>query len=234
MAPNPVSRAYRILARRSACLGLAGAAAALPIPAYPMPGDVHFDIAAQPLESALVAYTRTTGLAVLVRSGLTAGRRGQAVQGRYEPADALERLLAGTGLEVRYSSKQAFTLVAPAGDRGQAADVRATGDGTARRQLMAYAGVVQATLMRSLCHWQPHDLGRYRASLQMWINRAGTIGRVNLLATTGDKARDHDIESRLRGLVMDRPPPAGLPQPLTIILTPAGDQARTCGLASGS
>lgn len=207
---------------------MAGVAAASPLSAALPPKAMHFDIGAQALESALVAYTRATGLSVLVRSGLTDGKQGRPVRGWHAPAEALEQLLAGTGLGARYSSASAFTLVAPDPSRG-VPPADDPGDGVrSARLLHAYAGVVQATIMRSLCHWQPEQVGRYRAGLEMWVDRAGSIARVRLLATTGDRLRDHDLVTRLRGLAMDRPPPAGLPQPLTILLAPASEPALAC------
>lgn len=227
MALISVSRAYRAVAWCSACLGLAGAAAAAAaLPTAAASQAMHFDIPAQPLESALVAYTRATGLSVLVQSGLTEGKQAGPVKGWHAPAEALAQLLAGTGLRVRYSSASAFTLVAPAAGRQAAPRTQEGAPGAGL--LRAYAGVVQATLMRSLCHWQPEQVGRYRAGLEMWIDRAGGIGRVRLLASTGDAERDRNLVSRLRGLVMDRPPPPGLPQPLTIVLAPVSDPSTAC------
>ncbi|WP_196367977.1 STN domain-containing protein, partial [Achromobacter xylosoxidans] len=72
---------------------------------------IPFDIAAQPLDAALAAYTQATGMAVLVTSRVTAGRQGAAVRGRLAPREALRQLLAGTGLQARYTSASAFTLV---------------------------------------------------------------------------------------------------------------------------
>ncbi|MFY3666147.1 energy transducer TonB, partial [Achromobacter ruhlandii] len=59
--------------------------------------SIAFDIAAQPLDAALAAYTQATGMAVLVTSRLTAGRQGSAVRGRRAPRAGLRPVLAGTG-----------------------------------------------------------------------------------------------------------------------------------------
>lgn len=222
-----MSGAWSRLAWRMARAGLLGlflpvlaARAEVPPDAATMP----FDIPAQALDAALTAYTQTTGLAVLVASGLTAGRRAVAVRGHYAPREALRRLLADTPLEVRYTSDTAFTLVAP-----EAAPAATSGTyAQAQALLMAYAGTVQSTLTRSLCHWQGEAFGRYRAGLELWIDRAGKVDRARLLGSTGDDARDADMVLRLRGLVMDAPPPADLPQPLTLLLTRQRDPAAIC------
>ena len=95
------------------------------------------------------------------------GQRAAAVQGWYAPQDALSRLLAGTGLQARYSSATAFTLVEPA-----AKPSGPDGDRPATVPL-AYAGVLQRTVTRALCQWRGAEFGRYRAALQLWIGRNG-------------------------------------------------------------
>ncbi|MBH1984684.1 MAG: STN domain-containing protein, partial [Burkholderiales bacterium] len=57
---------------------------------------VRFDLPAQPLDAALVAFGEVTGYSVLVSSQLAAGRVAAPVRGDYTPAEALQRLLAGT------------------------------------------------------------------------------------------------------------------------------------------
>ncbi len=69
-----------------------------------------FDIAAGPLESVLADFTRETGIAVtFAREGIkTVSSPG--VTGLYTPEQALERLLAQTGLTFRFASSSAVTL----------------------------------------------------------------------------------------------------------------------------
>ena len=76
----------------------------------------YFDLPAQPLDAALVAFGEATGYSVLVSSELAAGRMAAPVRGDYTPAEALQRLLAGTQLGVRFSGRNAFTLLALADD----------------------------------------------------------------------------------------------------------------------
>lgn len=191
------------------------------------PAALRFDIAAQPLDAALAAYTQATGMAVLVDSSLTAGRRASAVQGRYAPQDALGRLLAGTGLQARYTNAMAFTLAEPAPAAAQ--------PGRAPAQVPAsYAGVLQRTVTRALCQWRGAEFGRYRATLQLWIGRNGAVSRAALLSGTGDARRDAALAALMTGLVMDAPPPAALPRPVTISLTPRPDPAADCRLAGAA
>ncbi|WP_293395881.1 secretin and TonB N-terminal domain-containing protein, partial [Nevskia sp.] len=55
----------------------------------------------QPLGTALTALSRETGVQVIADRELLAGRRAAALRGRYSAAQALERLLAGSGLAAR-------------------------------------------------------------------------------------------------------------------------------------
>ncbi|OAS90018.1 hypothetical protein A6I77_23225 [Achromobacter xylosoxidans] len=191
---------------------------------------IAFDIAAQPLDAALAAYTQATGMAVLVTSRLTAGRQGNAVRGRLAPREALGLLLAGTGLQARYSSASAFTLVeAPASAPAPRASAT-----TPSAALTRYAGILQNTVTRALCQWTGARFGRYRASLQLWIGRNGVVRQARVLSGTGDARRDAALAGVLSGLIMDTPPPADLPQPVTIVLAPRADPDADCRLAGAA
>ena len=190
----------------------------------PSPGGCA-DIAAQPLDAALAAYAQTTGMAVLVASRVTAGRRAAAVQGWYAPQDALSRLLAGTGLQARYSSATAFTLVEPAASRpGRTAIVR-------RRCRWPTRACCSAP-SRARC-----VSGAARSSAgtgpRCSSGSAATASAAAPLAGTGDARRDAALTGLMTGLVMDAPPPAGLPQPVLIRLAPRADAAADCRHAAG-
>lgn len=73
---------------------------------------VRFDLPAQPLDAALVAFGEVTGYSVLVSRQLAAGRVAASVRGGYTPTEALQRLLVGTQLGARLSGSNAFTLLA--------------------------------------------------------------------------------------------------------------------------
>ncbi|PJM70118.1 STN domain-containing protein [Achromobacter ruhlandii] len=193
--------------------------------------SIAFDIAAQPLDAALAAYTQATGMAVLVTSRLTAGRQGSAVRGRLAPRQALRQLLAGTGLQARYASASAFTLVESA---ASAPPPRAAGAAPSPAAVTRYAGVLQNTVTRALCQGTGAQFGRYRASLQLWIGRNGVVRQARVLSGTGDARRDEALAGVLSGLIMDAPPPADLPQPVTIVLAPRPDPRTDCRLAGAA
>ncbi|MGH6782567.1 MAG: TonB-dependent receptor plug domain-containing protein, partial [Sphingomonadaceae bacterium] len=63
-----------------------------------------FDIPAQPLSSALLSFSRTTGRQILVAPALTERRTSRPAKGLLSAEAGLERLLAGSGLSVRASA----------------------------------------------------------------------------------------------------------------------------------
>ncbi len=214
-----------------ACLLLAGAVAHAQAVGTQQKGSVlRFDIPAQSLEQALADYSLTTGFSVLVASQLTASLRSTALQGEFAPRQALDRLLQGTSLRVRYSSPTAFTLLPPARSGPRMAPVAPRTDkgGQGSFRGSYYAGLIQKAVTGALCRSRAEDFGRYRASLQLWISAAGVIERARLLESTGRKERDAALPRHLAGVAIDGPLPPGLPQPVTILLTPHPNAMADC------
>jgi iron complex outermembrane receptor protein len=73
-------------------------------------GQVAFNLPAQPLASALAAYARQTGIKMAYPASLTAGKSAPALRGAYSRTDALERLLAGSGLNYRFADAGSATV----------------------------------------------------------------------------------------------------------------------------
>ncbi|MCF7750266.1 TonB-dependent outer membrane receptor [Bacillus subtilis subsp. subtilis] len=177
----------------------------------------HFDIPAQPLPQALQLYGETTGVAVLIDAHLLGGLRSTPVKGTQAPLAALQTLLQGTGLVPRFVDGAAFTLV-PA-DAGAAAPSTALPTPASSAVPAHAARVLQQSLEQALCGDRATRPGRYRAALQLWWDEDRSIARVELLESSGDPARDNAIVARLRGLALPGLP-AGLPQPVTMLLLP--------------
>jgi len=73
-------------------------------------GEQTFDIPAGDLQSALLAFSQAVDLQLLYPAEMTAGLRTQGVRGTFTPEAALRRLLAGTGLNYRFSDANTVTL----------------------------------------------------------------------------------------------------------------------------
>lgn len=97
---RPRSVPLRLLA---ACLLLLSAAAAKPVP---------FDLPAQPLPEALLAFSQQAQVEVLFAFAEVSTARSTAVHGPFEPEEALRRLLAGTGFTARRNLRGKFVITA--------------------------------------------------------------------------------------------------------------------------
>jgi iron complex outermembrane receptor protein len=69
-----------------------------------------FNIEAQPLASALLEFSRQSDTLVVADPAVVAGRQAPAVQGSFTSSDALNRLLAGSGLSAAQRPGGGFVL----------------------------------------------------------------------------------------------------------------------------
>ena len=174
------------------------------------PAAVDFDIGSQPLVSALDAYSAATGLQVVYDATLAGGRRAQAVKGSMTPDMALQLLLEGTGLVAVYAAANAFTIV-PAATAPQTASMRG---------FMPYLAAVQSSVEEAFCRSALTAPGGYRIKFKFWIGHAGEVLQPQLLGSTDDSARDQAIAAVLRAVVIGRPPPPDMPQPVMMAVSP--------------
>jgi catecholate siderophore receptor len=82
---------------------------------------VRFNIPAQPLTDALSQFSRQAALHVEVDVAAAAGARSQPLVGTHTPAEALRRLLAGTGLTVRFPNAGTALVSGGMGEGGPVA-----------------------------------------------------------------------------------------------------------------
>jgi Secretin and TonB N terminus short domain len=203
------------------------------------PGEPStFHIPGQPLDLALQAYSRASGVQVLYESELAAGRRSAPVEGSLTPEAALQALLAGTDLVVRYTSSNAITLSRWSEDRDPAGrdfppshalpnidmtldplqvvvPAEAAGD---EARLHAYGEAVQSDIQNALKRNATTRSGSYRVAVKLWIDAARIVQKTELLQSTGDPQRDIAVSGALRGLVISRAAPPNLPQPVRVVI----------------
>ncbi|KVS40541.1 secretin and TonB N-terminal domain-containing protein [Burkholderia ubonensis] len=187
----------------------------------------HFDLPAQPLAKALQDFARITELIVLAPAPLLDGRTSAPVRGEFLPRDALERVLAGTGLRAEFARPDEAIIVArPAADTATVAapaDSALPIDGVgASDELRTFAGLLQTHLIDALCAQPAAVPGSYRLVAQVRIDNKGAVVAVNMVASSGLASRDAAVLRALRTLKLDAAPPAALPQPVTILLRPVG------------
>ncbi|MDN2710501.1 hypothetical protein O0880_13835 [Janthinobacterium sp. SUN118] len=224
MTGSPASVHVLALAGYLVLLGFLAAAG--PVRAQAADAPVfQFDIAAQNLGDALDLYSRRTGIAVLMEQRY-AQRQSGTVRGAHAAGVALQALLEGTRLQARQSDAQAVIVYAPAGaDLPQAAVVAAADIPGALHgggDHAAYVSRLQHVLLGLLCRAAQTRPGGYRLALQLYLNRAGVVDRVQLLDSTGLRARDTAIARLVLGMRVGAAPLPSMPQPVSILLLPQG------------
>ncbi len=73
---------------------------------------VAFDIPAQPAATAIAAFARQARVQIVVSGKVASGRRVNTLRGQFAIPEALDRLLAGTGLVAKASGSGAWVVVA--------------------------------------------------------------------------------------------------------------------------
>ena len=189
-----------------------------------------FHLAPQPLADALKSFRVSSDLAILAPAPLLEGKTSSAVEGEFQAREALERMLNGTGLHAEFTGPDEAIIVADAVPpqsaqsqvAGPASDSPAGGiDGNEARR--AFAAVLQANMTRALCAEPAAVPGSYRLLAQLRIDENGRVVKVDVVESSGLAARDAAVAHALRGLALDSAPPPGLPQPVAVLLRPAGN-----------
>lgn len=112
MTRHPIPRTTA-LAIRTALIAVPLAALTSWLPATAQaqsPQSYRFDIPAGPLSTALTRLGAQSGLLLSVDGALTQGKTAPAVSGDLTPEQALELLLAGSGLRYRFTGADTVTL----------------------------------------------------------------------------------------------------------------------------
>lgn len=180
----------------------------------------RFDVAAQPLDQALAAFSVSTGLQMLYDSSLAAGRQSSPVSGAMEAREALALMLAGTGLTARFTSAGAVVIYAGSVSAVTLNPITATaapivGRAGANTEARAYAEAVQRQTIEALRQDAVLSGGDYALSVRLWVNDNGAARRVEILNGSGEAERDADFVA-LSSTLRFPAPPRDLPQPMRI------------------
>jgi iron complex outermembrane receptor protein len=90
-------------------------------------GPLRFSIAAQPLAMALAQFSRATGINIVSDGGISASVRSSGLSGSYTAEEGIAKLLAGTGMNYRFTGPRSLTLLRPGVDKGATGSVGADG-----------------------------------------------------------------------------------------------------------
>jgi outer membrane biosynthesis protein TonB len=89
-----------------------------------------------------------------------------------------------------------------------------------------YAGQVQNEISQALQNNHSTRTADFRVVVRIWSDRTGRITRARLAGSTGNAALDSAITNDiLRGLILQEPPPDGMPMPIVLRLTAQQSQA---------
>lgn len=102
---------WRLLLLATIFMGAGDLFAQENLPPRTQQAAVEFQIPSQPLGAALNAFAEATGWQVSVPTELIAGRTSPGVSGNRRPEEALQSLLAGTGVTYRLTDSNAVMLV---------------------------------------------------------------------------------------------------------------------------
>lgn len=96
--------------RGAPCIAALVIAAALPTQARAQAESRAFNVPEQPASSGVAALARQAGVQILIAADTAEGRRTRRVVGRYTVAEALDRLLADTGLRASRVGQNAYSV----------------------------------------------------------------------------------------------------------------------------
>jgi hypothetical protein len=182
---------------------------------------IEFNIPAQPLSSALMTYGEASGFEVIYKTSLAEHVRSGEVIGLLTPSDALRILLDGTGYAAKTIDQGVFTIVEASADT---IDPLRMPDVARRRRLEPYFAKIQPPISKVLC--QKHAMA-HETVVQFWLGSNGVIARAEVLKDNGESAADQTPAAPLLGMQVAAPP-SNMPQPVTMIIFPAADAAKTC------
>jgi hypothetical protein len=193
---------------------------------------IQFKLPSEPLVNALHDYSQVTNHSVMAQTQLLEGLTSSAVEGGYSAADALKRLLIGTGLRAEFTAAGEAAVIplqpgeqawAPSAAASSAFIPAATIDGAANDgDYFRYNAIVQTRLIEALCGTASTRPGDYRMVVQLRIGDDGSVLASKAVGTTGNPSRDEAIKRVVNALEIEPAPPAGLRQPITVLLRPQG------------
>jgi periplasmic protein TonB len=80
-----------------------------------------------------------------------------------------------------------------------------------------YAGLLKNEILDKLGPEKRSRAGSYSVDVRIWVRDDGTIDRVRLVQSSGDRERDREIETALNRITrLSQAPPAGMPEPISL------------------
>jgi hypothetical protein len=188
---------------------------------------VTFNLPAQPLSRALMAYSAVTGLEVFYNAALAEKQHSAEVVGVMTPSIALQILLRGTGYVARATGPGAFTIMATPRETAASAAAAAI----ARKRYEPYFAAIQARISDALCRKAEVAAARRELLFQFWVAPTGAVLRAQVIGDDGEPADDQTYAAAIRGLALAAPP-AEMPQPINMVFFPPSGSSKACEAAA--
>jgi TonB family protein len=183
---------------------------------------ISFNIPAQPLSRALIAYGAATGFEIFYKWVLAEHQSSVEVVGTLTPPEALRILLGGTGYAARITEAGDVIIEEAPSDAAGPAPAAAT-----RRRLEPYFAAIQERINDALCQTSGLPGNSREITVQFWLEPRGVIARAEVLADNGEPAADQAVAVAMRGLRVAAPP-VGMPQPLSMVIFPPSSRLESC------
>ena len=189
-------------------------------------GVINFDIPAQPLAAALQTFADVAQIDLFYESSRTLGRRSSPLHGAFAPETALRQLLKGTGFTIASFERGAVTVLPP-GPPPNAVELAQV---KSRAAVFApYFAMLQGGLRAEFCRTEGMQTEDAELLVRLWIASTGGVAYAELLSSTGSEPRDKAYVAALQKIVIGKPPPAEMPQPVTLMILPRGQrEAAAC------
>lgn len=183
-----------------------------------------FDIPAQSLGTALLAFSTVTGFELVYDSRLIGSSTSSGVRGQLFAEDAVAQMLQGSGLHARKIGAGTITI---------SRDPESTQDAPRRRPERdphaAYFAAIQESLNEAFCDGGIARVSGERLVMRFRVKPTGEIAQLELLDLSDRNRPPPAIAEALSRLTFKKPPPADLPQPLMVLIRPtAGAEDLRC------
>lgn len=191
-----------------------------------------FNIPAQPLQSALIAFAAVAGLQIMYDAGLARNLRSRAVIGLFSADSALRMLIAGTDLTVVPTGKDvalvpvtallAGRMPGKASSNGEMTLVLDTlyvsvpPGSEEHPDFNSYGQLVRAKIRKTLTEDSRTARRVYRMDLDIWVDSKGAVNETRVTQSSGTTALDAVLRRVIGGVAIGQSPPAGMRQPIHV------------------
>jgi len=145
------------------------------------------------------------------------------------PEPAIQPKTVTTPVQKSFSSHAAphtpLTAMAGAGSnpyglqQGNGSGDDTIGGGGDGQDWSSYSPAISEALQSAIAGDNALRNGQWSGRVRFWFDSSGVVTRAEMSESTGDPARDREIEARIKGRLIQSNLPADMPQPVTVAIT---------------